>query len=131
MRKARLEGFLTGRSLAEAYASADIFVFPSTSDTFGNGVLEAMASGLPVIVADQRGPKSWRSKEKTVSSPGPRGSLRNGSMGPFQSARAVRDHILGKSGAWPASVLAKPRWSARLRQRGVGASFTWVDGAAV
>ncbi|HET6515692.1 MAG TPA: glycosyltransferase [Thermodesulfovibrionales bacterium] len=50
-------GFLSGRDLSEAYASSDIFVFPSTTDTFGNVVLEAQASGLPVIVSDSGGPK--------------------------------------------------------------------------
>jgi len=50
-------GYLTGEKLAKAYASADIFVFPSTTDTFGNVVLEAQASGLPVIVSDLGGPK--------------------------------------------------------------------------
>ena len=49
-------GRLEGEALAEAYASSDIFVFPSTTDTFGNVVLEAQASGLPVIVTDQGGP---------------------------------------------------------------------------
>jgi glycosyltransferase involved in cell wall biosynthesis len=43
--------------LATAYASADIFVFPSTTDTFGNVILEAQASGLPVVVSDSGGPK--------------------------------------------------------------------------
>ncbi|MFL6538186.1 MAG: glycosyltransferase, partial [Chthoniobacterales bacterium] len=50
-------GYLTGERLASAYASADIFVFPSTTDTFGNVVLEAQASGLPVVVSDIGGPK--------------------------------------------------------------------------
>jgi glycosyltransferase involved in cell wall biosynthesis len=50
-------GYLTGQPLATAYASADIFVFPSTTDTFGNVVIEAQASGLPVIVSDVGGPK--------------------------------------------------------------------------
>ena len=52
-------GYLKGHTLAEAYASADVFVFPSTTDTFtfGNVVLEAQASGLPVIVSDQGGPR--------------------------------------------------------------------------
>ena len=49
-------GALAGDDLAKAYASADIFVFPSTTDTFGNVVLEAQASGLPVVVSDQGGP---------------------------------------------------------------------------
>jgi glycosyltransferase involved in cell wall biosynthesis len=50
-------GYLTGESLAEVYASSDVFIFPSETDTFGNVVLEAQASGLPVVVADRGGPK--------------------------------------------------------------------------
>jgi glycosyltransferase involved in cell wall biosynthesis/predicted metal-dependent phosphoesterase TrpH len=50
-------GYLKGTELATAYASADIFVFPSTTDTFGNVILEAQASGLPVVVSDSGGPK--------------------------------------------------------------------------
>jgi glycosyltransferase involved in cell wall biosynthesis len=50
-------GYLTGEDLAAAYASSNIFVFPSTTDTFGNVVLEAQASGIPVIVTDQGGPQ--------------------------------------------------------------------------
>jgi len=49
-------GYLAGDALYEAYAEADFFVFPSTTDTFGNVVMEAQASGLPVIVTDQGGP---------------------------------------------------------------------------
>jgi glycosyltransferase involved in cell wall biosynthesis len=47
-----LPGKLLGDDLSRAYASADVFLFPSTTDTFGNVLLEAMASGLPVIGAD-------------------------------------------------------------------------------
>lgn len=50
-------GYLGGEELAVAYASADLFVFPSTTDTFGNVVLEAQASGIPVIVSDVGGPR--------------------------------------------------------------------------
>jgi glycosyltransferase involved in cell wall biosynthesis len=50
-------GYLSGGDLAKAFASADIFVFPSTTDTFGNVVLEAMASGLPAVVSDTGGPR--------------------------------------------------------------------------
>jgi glycosyltransferase involved in cell wall biosynthesis len=45
-------GRLSGQPLSAFYASADIFVFPSTTDTFGNVLLEAMASGLAVVAAD-------------------------------------------------------------------------------
>ncbi len=42
-------GYLTGEVLATAYASSDVFAFPSRTETFGQVVLEAMASGLPVV----------------------------------------------------------------------------------
>ena len=46
---AHLPGFLAGRELAAWYATADLFVFPSTTETFGNVILEAFASGIPAI----------------------------------------------------------------------------------
>lgn len=51
-------GFATGEMLAKAYASADVFLFPSHTETFGNVTLEAMASGLPCVVADAIGSRS-------------------------------------------------------------------------
>jgi glycosyltransferase involved in cell wall biosynthesis len=53
---ATFTGFLQGEELARAFASADAMVFPSTTDTWGNVVLEAQASGLPVVVTDKGGP---------------------------------------------------------------------------
>ncbi|MEI8343123.1 MAG: glycosyltransferase family 1 protein, partial [Verrucomicrobiota bacterium] len=55
--EAHFTGYLCGADLAGAFASADIFTFPSTTDTFGNVVLEAMASGLPCVVSDSGGPR--------------------------------------------------------------------------
>ncbi|MBC7773058.1 MAG: glycosyltransferase family 1 protein [Pyrinomonadaceae bacterium] len=49
-------GFRHGDELSRLYASADLFVFPSTTDTLGQVVMEAQSSGLPVIVTDQGGP---------------------------------------------------------------------------
>jgi glycosyltransferase involved in cell wall biosynthesis len=50
-------GYLAGEELATAFASADVFVFPSTTDTFGNVIIEAQACGLPCVVSDAGGPK--------------------------------------------------------------------------
>ena len=50
-------GYIEGDDLDAIYASCDLFVFPSTTDTFGNVVLEAQASGLPVLVTDEGGPR--------------------------------------------------------------------------
>lgn len=44
-------GYKKGEDLAQVYASADIFAYPSTTETFGNVIIEAMASGLPVVAA--------------------------------------------------------------------------------
>lgn len=54
--RADFTGVLKGAPLSEAYANMDLFVFPSHTDTFGNVVLEAMASGVPAIVTPDGGP---------------------------------------------------------------------------
>lgn len=54
---AHFAGHRTGRDLARWYASGDVFIFPSTTETFGNVVLEALASGLPAVVVDRGGPQ--------------------------------------------------------------------------
>jgi glycosyltransferase involved in cell wall biosynthesis/predicted metal-dependent phosphoesterase TrpH len=51
-------GWLDGIELARAYASADVFLFPSATDTFGQVILEAQASGLPVVAVAAGGPLS-------------------------------------------------------------------------
>jgi glycosyltransferase involved in cell wall biosynthesis/predicted metal-dependent phosphoesterase TrpH len=55
--RASFLGWLEGTQLAAAYASADIFCFPSETDTFGQVVLEAQASGVAVLAADAGGPR--------------------------------------------------------------------------
>ena len=54
---ADLPGIKRGEELARWYANMDVFVFPSRTDTFGNVVLEAFASGVPAVVTDAGGPK--------------------------------------------------------------------------
>ena len=55
--EAEFAGVLRGAALAQAYANMDVLVFPSHTDTFGNVVLEALASGVPAVVTPDGGPK--------------------------------------------------------------------------
>lgn len=55
--RADFAGVLRGVELAQAYANMDVLVFPSHTDTFGNVVLEALASGVPAVVTGDGGPK--------------------------------------------------------------------------
>lgn len=74
--RAFFTGILKGEDLATAFASADLFVFPSTTDTFGCVVLEAMASGLPIVVTDAGGARE---------------SVRDGKTGLVARARDAAD----------------------------------------
>ncbi|HEY1896487.1 MAG TPA: glycosyltransferase [Terracidiphilus sp.] len=57
LHRAEFTGVLRGEALSASYANMDLFVFPSHTDTFGNVVLEALASGVPAIVTPNGGPK--------------------------------------------------------------------------
>jgi glycosyltransferase involved in cell wall biosynthesis len=63
--RAEFLGVLRGEALARAYAGMDVFVFPSHTDTFGNVVLEALASGVPAIVTTDGGPRSLVQEGRT------------------------------------------------------------------
>jgi glycosyltransferase involved in cell wall biosynthesis len=58
MPRAQFTGVLRGEALSMAYANMDLLVFPSHTDTFGNVVLEALASGVPAIVTPDGGPRT-------------------------------------------------------------------------
>lgn len=118
-------GFLEGESLAQAYASADIFVFPSTSDTFGNVVIEAQASGLPAIVADCGGPPEIVRRHDSglvvdVDAPGALAEAMlqlysDPALRREQAARALR-HVADSS--WP--MLLDMLWDNRLANAASG-----------
>jgi len=74
-------GYVEGDDLVRRYQEADLFVFPSTTDTFGNVILEAHACGVPTVATDQGGPK-----ENIV--PG-----ETGAIVPGGDARALREAI--------------------------------------
>ncbi len=91
--RAEFTGVLKGEPLSAAYANMDLFVFPSHTDTFGNVVLEALASGVPAIVTPDGGPCTI---------------VRDGETG-----RVVPDEKFADA---VASVLADPAKHARMRQ---------------
>lgn len=57
MQNVDFTGVLRGEALARAYANMDVFAFPSQTDTYGNVVLEALASGVPAVVTSGGGPR--------------------------------------------------------------------------
>ena len=63
--KALFAGHLEDRALWRAYASSDIFLFPSDSEAFGNVIVEAMASGLAIVAANQSGSSAHLDHERT------------------------------------------------------------------
>jgi glycosyltransferase involved in cell wall biosynthesis len=102
--RAEFTGVLKGEPLSEAYANMDLFVFPSHTDTFGNVVLEALASGVPSVVTPDGGPATI---------------VRDGETG-----RVVAD---GDFAAAIADVLSHPGRHAEMRQaaRAYALTMSW------
>lgn len=87
-------GYLRGDDLARAYAAADLFVFPSANETFGNVILEAMASGLPVVAPASGGPLDFVRHGQTgfLFAPGDIGSFVR-STGELVLDRGLRERM--------------------------------------
>jgi glycosyltransferase involved in cell wall biosynthesis len=101
-------GYLQGEALAEAYASSDLFVFPSRTETFGQVVLEAMASGLAVLGFDADGVRDL---------------VRDGETG-----RLVPDGEQATFTQMLSTLMAEPQLRAQmsLRARAAAEQRTWV-----
>jgi len=68
--RATFLGWLDGENLARTYASADVFLFASQTDTFGQVILETQASGSPVVAVAEGGPATLiRSGETGLLAP--------------------------------------------------------------
>jgi glycosyltransferase involved in cell wall biosynthesis len=102
-------GVRTGEDLARHYASADLFLFPSETDTFGNVTLEAMASGLPVVAFD------YAAAHQHIT------HGRDGLLAPFGDAGAFVDLAAGAA-RQPAELAVVGR-RARMRV----AALEWDD----
>jgi phosphatidylinositol alpha 1,6-mannosyltransferase len=104
LHRAEFTGVLRGEALARAYARMDLFVFPSHTDTFGNVVLEALASGVPAIVTPSGGPC-------TIVHDG-------------ETGRIVRDEQFASA---ISSILANPAAHSRMRRaaRAYAENATW------
>ncbi len=87
---ARFMGRLEGEALSRFFASLDLFVFPSVTDTFGNVLLEAMASGVPILAADAGPTRALLSDDRgMVYYPGAGANLAAG----IRAAAAQPDHL--------------------------------------
>jgi glycosyltransferase involved in cell wall biosynthesis len=100
-------GFLHDEDLAQAYASSDIFFFPSQTETFGNVTLEAMASGLPAVCAFATGSRSLVIPRVT------------GFMAETNSAGDFADHL----STLVADAVARRRMAAVAREGSL--NFSW------
>jgi len=105
-------GFLEGEELAEAYASCDIFLFPSETETFGNVTLEAMASGLVCVCADATGSRSL---------------VVDGSTGYLAKPGRAED-FAARIAALAADAGLRRQMSAAARERSL--SYTWDEAMA-
>ncbi|GLA52040.1 hypothetical protein AnigIFM63604_008668 [Aspergillus niger] len=111
-------GFKTGEELASIYASADIFLHCSITETFGLVVLEAMASGLPVIARDQGGPSDIVRNQET----GYLVSVAEGEVDVFSGlvGEVLRDGRLRKRLGKGARLFAEDMTWERINRRVVG-----------
>lgn len=107
--KARFLGHLSGEALAEAVASFDVFVHPGESETFGQTIQEALASGVPVVATGSGGPVDLVSSSVNgwLYSPGDLGELRDRVLdltGDSAKRRAFGEaaHASVASRTWPA-----------------------------
>jgi glycosyltransferase involved in cell wall biosynthesis len=109
-------GWLSGADLPKAYASADAFMFASRTDTFGQVILEAHASGLPVVAVGEGGPASLISHGETglLADPAPEalaGALLSVVRTPALSERLRKTAL---------ATVQERTWDASLRQLAAG-----------
>ena len=119
-------GWLAGADLPKAYASADAFMFASRTDTFGQVILEAQASGLPVVAVAEGGPLSLIADGETgVLSP-PRAEALSAALLSVARAPALRERLRKTALA----TVQERTWDASLRQLASGYRSALLRSAA-
>ncbi len=109
-------GWLEGDALAHAYASADVFLFASRTDTFGQVVLEAQASGVPVVAVAEGGPAGLiRDGETGLLCPPDADALAHAVVG-LAAAPARRERLAAAARA----ALAERTWERSLERLAAG-----------
>ena len=109
-------GWLGGEQLAEAYASADVFLFASCTDTYGQVIIEAGASGLPVVAVAEGGPAALVENRHTGLLCRPDPDHLAGSLLQLASSPLLRHH-LGSSGVEAARARS---WERSMDQLAAG-----------
>jgi len=127
-RAATFLGWLEGGGLATAYASADVFLFCSATDTFGQVVLEAQASGLPVVAVAAGGPVELISDGRSGLLCPPRAEALGGAVAGLAGSRAMRERLARgglaavRERTWEASLAGLAAGWSRALAPAVGAA---------
>ena len=114
--RATFLGWLGGEELASAYASADVFLFCSSTDTYGQVVLEAGASGLPVVAVAEGGPAALVENRHTGLLCRPDADHLAGALLQLAAAPELR----GRLGAAAVAAVRERSWERALGQLGAG-----------
>jgi|SRR5215207_1888125 len=127
-RAATFLGWLDGVELAAAYASADVFLFCSATDTFGQVVLEAQASGLPVVAVSAGGPAELIADGRSGLLCAPSADALGGAVAGLAGSRAMRDRLArgglaaARERTWEASLARLAEgWRRALAPEGAAA----------
>ncbi len=119
-------GWLSGADLPKAYASADAFMFASRTDTFGQVILEAQASGLPVVAVAEGGPLSLIADGETGVLSAPRPEALSAALLSVVRAPALRERLRKTALA----TVQERTWDASLRQLAAGYRSALLRSAA-
>jgi len=114
--RATFLGWLEGEGLARAYASADLFLFASSTDTFGQVILEAGASGLPVVAVAEGGPAALVENRHTGLLCRPDSDHLAGAVLQLASSPLLRHHL----GAAGANAARQRSWGRAMEQLAAG-----------